>query len=54
MSYNLAGQIAAFTTSGGIEAYADVFKWLLIGGVIVAVIYLIAAPWIVKLMHGVK
>ena len=54
LSYNVAGQIAAFTTTGGIEAYAEVFKWLLIGGVIAAVIYLVAAPWIVKLMHGVR
>lgn len=54
VSYNLAGQIAAFTTTGGIEAYADVFKWLLIGGVGAAAIYFVAAPWILKLMHGVK
>jgi POT family proton-dependent oligopeptide transporter len=54
VSYNLAGQIAAFTTTGGIEAYAGVFKWLLIGGVVVAVVYLVAAPWILRLMHGVK
>ncbi|HEX7369310.1 MAG TPA: peptide MFS transporter [Rhodanobacteraceae bacterium] len=53
VSYVMAGQIAAFTTMGGIEAYAHVFEWLLIGGVAIAVIYLIAAPWIVKLMHGV-
>lgn len=54
VSYNLAGQIAAFTTTGGIEAYARVFEWLLIGGIAIALVYLIAAPWIVKLMHGVK
>lgn len=54
VSYDLAGQIAAFTTSGGIQAYARVFEWLLIGGVVIALIYLIAAPWIVKLMHGVR
>jgi POT family proton-dependent oligopeptide transporter len=53
VSYIMSGQIAAFTTTGGIEAYAEVFKWLLIGGVIIALIYLLAAPWIVKLMHGV-
>jgi POT family proton-dependent oligopeptide transporter len=53
VAYDLAGQIAAFTTSGGIEAYARVFEWLLIGGVAIALVYLIAAPWIVKLMHGV-
>lgn len=54
VSYDMSGQIAAFTTTGGIEAYASVFEWLLIGGVAIAVIYLIAAPWILKLMHGVK
>ena len=54
VAYDLSGQIAAFTTSGGIEAYARVFDWLLIGGVVIALIYLIAAPWILKLMHGVK
>jgi POT family proton-dependent oligopeptide transporter len=53
VSYNLAGQIAAFTTSGGIEAYARVFEWLLVGGIGIALVYLVAAPWIVKLMHGV-
>lgn len=54
VSYNAAGQIAALTASGGIGAYADVFAMLLIGGVVVALIYLTAAPWIVKLMHGVS
>lgn len=54
VSYNLAGQIAAMTTSGGIEPYAYVSKWLLIIGGAIAVIYLIAAPGILKLMHGVR
>lgn len=54
VSYNLSGQIAAFTTSGGVEAYARVFEWLLIGGVVIAIVYLLSAPWIVKLMHGVR
>lgn len=54
ISYNLAGQIAAFTTTGGIAAYARVFEWLLAGGVAVALVYLVAAPAILKLMHGVK
>jgi len=30
------------------------FAWLPIGGAGVALIYLITAPWIVKLMHGVR
>ena len=49
-----AGQIAALATRGGIEAYARVFEGLLYGGVAIALVYLIAAPWIVKLMHGVR
>ncbi len=54
VSYNVAGQISAFTTTGGIQAYGNVFKWLLIGGVAVAIAYFIAAHWIGKLMHGVR
>ncbi len=53
ISYNAAGQIAAFTTTGGIEAYQRVFEWLLVGGVALAVIYLVTAPAILRLMHGV-
>jgi POT family proton-dependent oligopeptide transporter len=54
VSYEMSGQIASFTTAGGIGAYETVFKWLLIIGVAIAMAYLIAAPWIVKLMHGVR
>ena len=57
VSYDLSGQIAALTTANGntgIGGYEHVFAWLLIGGVIIALIYLIAAPWIVKPMHGVR
>jgi POT family proton-dependent oligopeptide transporter len=57
LSYDLSGQIAVTTTAhgnSGIVGYEHVFAWLLIGGVIIALIYLIAAPWIVKLMHGVR
>lgn len=57
VSYDLSGQIAALTTAHGntgIGGYEHVFAWLLIGGVIIALIYLIAAPWIVKLMHGIR
>jgi POT family proton-dependent oligopeptide transporter len=53
LSYNIAGQIAATTTSGGIAPYADAAKWLLIDGGALAITYLIAAPKILKLMHGV-
>ncbi|MGH8146545.1 MAG: peptide MFS transporter [Rhodanobacteraceae bacterium] len=51
---NLAGHVATFTTSGGIEPYTHVFEWLLIVGGVIAIIYLIAAPGILKLMHGVR
>jgi POT family proton-dependent oligopeptide transporter len=57
VSYDLSGQIAALTTAHGntgIAGYAHVFAWLLLGGVAIALAYLIAAPAIVKLMHGVK
>ncbi|MGH8216896.1 MAG: peptide MFS transporter [Rhodanobacteraceae bacterium] len=57
ISYDISGQIATMTTSHGqtgIAGYEHVFAWLLIGGVAIALIYLIAAPWIVKLMHGVR
>ncbi len=57
VSYDLSGQIAALTTAHGqtgIAGYAQVFEWLLIGGVAIALVYLVTAPWIVKLMHGVR
>jgi POT family proton-dependent oligopeptide transporter len=57
VSYDLSGQIAALTTAHGqtcITGYEHVFAWLLIGGIAIALVYLIAAPWIVKLMHGVR
>jgi len=57
VSYDLSGQIAAMTTAHGttgIGGYEHVFAGLLIGGVLIALVYLIAAPWIVKLMHGVR
>ncbi len=53
VAYDLSGQIAAMTTSGGIGGYSQVFALLLVVGVAIAIIYLVAAPWIVKLMHGV-
>ena len=53
ISYDLMGEVAKFTTGGGIAAYGHVFGWLTIGGLIAALVYLLAAPLIVKLMHGV-
>jgi POT family proton-dependent oligopeptide transporter len=57
VSYDVSGQIAAMTTAHGntgIGGYEHVFAMLLVGGVAIALAYLIAAPWIVKLMHGVR
>ncbi|HEX5314335.1 MAG TPA: oligopeptide:H+ symporter [Gammaproteobacteria bacterium] len=54
VSYDLAGQIAAMTTSGGIAGYSQVFAGLFVVGVAIALLFLVAAPWIVKLMHGVR
>ena len=57
MAYDLSGQIAALTTSGsvtGIVGYAHVYGALFLMGLVVAVIYLLAAPWITRLMHGVR
>ncbi|MGA8277521.1 MAG: oligopeptide:H+ symporter [Rhodanobacteraceae bacterium] len=57
VSYDLSGQIAAMTTTGaetGIAGYAHVFATLLWSGIAIAIVYLLAAPWIARLMHGVK
>jgi POT family proton-dependent oligopeptide transporter len=57
VSYDLSGQIAALTTAHGqtgIAGYEHVFEWLLIGGAAIALVYLVTAPLIVKLMHGVR
>jgi POT family proton-dependent oligopeptide transporter len=53
VSYDLSGQIAALTTTGvdtGIAGYAHVFSLLLWSGLAIAVVYLVAAPWITTLM----
>ncbi|MGH8162295.1 MAG: peptide MFS transporter [Gammaproteobacteria bacterium] len=57
VSYAIAGQLAAMTTSGqnpGIGGYTHVFVLLFWVGLGVGVVYLIASPWIGKLMHGVR
>ena len=57
VSYDFSGQIAALTTAhgqSGITGYEHVFAMLLIGGGAIALVYLTTAPWIVKLMHGVR
>jgi len=57
LAYQLAGWIATLTTSSaqiGITAYAQVYERLFLGGIAVSVIYLLAAPKVHKLMHGVR
>ncbi len=57
-----AGRIAAIAASGGghsaaagsIEGYFTVFEQLFWGGLIIAVVFFLLAPYINKLMHGVK
>ncbi|NNM61146.1 MAG: hypothetical protein HKM03_03165 [Steroidobacteraceae bacterium] len=55
MAYQLSGRIAAMTTMGslpGIAGYAHVYGQLFGWGLAAAVLYLIAAPSIARLMHG--
>ena len=57
LAYDMSGQIAAMTTTGaqtGITGYAHVYELLLWGGIGIAVVFLIVAPWITRLMHGVR
>jgi POT family proton-dependent oligopeptide transporter len=56
LAYQLAGWIATFTTASaqtGIAAYAQLYERLFLAGLAVSVIYLLAAPQVRKLMHGV-
>ncbi len=57
---NSAGWIATFTTGAsgaapmqGITAYAHVYVQLFVVGIAASLVYVVAAPWIRKLMHGV-
>ncbi|MCO7223917.1 peptide MFS transporter [Pleionea sp. CnH1-48] len=57
----MAGRIAAIAAGGGgqaeagsIEGYAAVFDQLFWGGLIVAIFFFVVAPFVNKLMHGVK
>jgi len=61
LAYQLAGWIAAQTTPGSgasalptIGGYAHVYDLLFWWGLAVAAVFLIAAPWIRRLMHGVR
>jgi POT family proton-dependent oligopeptide transporter len=56
LAYQLAGWIATLTTSGtrtGISAYGHVYWELFLAGIAVSIVYLLAAPKVQKLMHGV-
>ncbi|HUX74301.1 MAG TPA: oligopeptide:H+ symporter [Steroidobacteraceae bacterium] len=57
IAYDLAGQIAALTTTSaipGIAGYAHVYDTLFLMGLAAAAVYLLAAPWIARLMHGAR
>ncbi|KGI78462.1 peptide MFS transporter [Oleiagrimonas soli] len=59
LAYQLAGWIATQTASGGtaLQGFADyghVYARLFWGGLVVAVVFLLAAPGIRRLMHGVR
>jgi len=57
MAYDLSGRIAAMTTTGGasgVVGYAHVYGLLFVFGVGASAVYLVAAPWITRLMHGVR
>ncbi|MGH8270993.1 MAG: MFS transporter, partial [Gammaproteobacteria bacterium] len=58
LAYQLAGRIATQTASGagalgGLADYAHVYGLLFWLGLAVAAVFLVAAPWIRRLMHGV-
>ncbi|RMG96348.1 MAG: MFS transporter [Deltaproteobacteria bacterium] len=63
MANFVAGRIAAIATAGGghgaaaassIEGYAEVFWQLVVGGGVAAGLFFLAAPFVNRLMHGVK
>lgn len=56
LAYQLAGRIATLTTASaqvGIVGYAQVYERLFVAGMAVSVIFLLMAPKVRKLMHGV-
>jgi proton-dependent oligopeptide transporter, POT family len=59
LAYQLAGWIATQTASSGsvlqgFTDYGHVYGRLFWGGLVVAMVFLLAAPWIRRLMHGVR
>ena len=62
LAYELAGRIAVMTTAAtaaasgahvGIAAYSHVYGQVFVLGGAASVIFLLAAPWVSRLMHGV-
>ena len=61
LAYQLAGWVATLTTRAaaaagahvGIAAYSHVYGQMFLAGGAVSLIFLLAAPWVSKLMHGV-
>jgi proton-dependent oligopeptide transporter, POT family len=59
LAYQLAGGIATFTTGAsggsplGVAAYAHVYGLLFAVGVAASLVFLLGAPYVKKLMHGV-
>jgi POT family proton-dependent oligopeptide transporter len=62
MANYVAGRIAAIASGGahgaeaaqGLTTYAQVFQQLFVVGIVIAAVYLLLAPLINRLMHGVK
>lgn len=57
LAYQLAGWIATLTTASahsGIDGYLRVYERLFVAGMVVSGIYLLAAPKVRELMHGVR
>lgn len=58
LAYQLAGWLATLTTGtsvahAGIAAYSHVYAQMFVVGGAVSLVFLLAAPWVHKLMHGV-
>ena len=59
LAYQIAGWIATLTTGSaggaesGIAGYAHVYQGLCVFGIAASLLYLLGAPWIRRLMHGV-
>lgn len=60
LAYQLAGWVATLTASGtasalaGMAEYGRVYTQLFVWGTVMAILFLLAAPWIRRLMHGVR